>query len=305
MLEETKIEKKSKFLYYHIKPDGEIFYVGRGTKDRMLDLRQDTGRSKHWINTINKYGKQNIVVKIIAENLTTSESKLLEVEHIAKIGRKDLGLGTLVNKTNGGEDGDWWDFYENKEEHKQQSRKNLQKRWNDPDQRRVLEAQIKEATSDKDLHSQRIKEGLQNFKDSLTKEELEAWHKSHITEYTEERRKIHGEHLKRRWKEDPEQMVRQQQAGKSQETIDKVVKNLVEYSRLPSTRIEKSKKVKGVKNPKARSLILLKDLNVLEYGFLKEAVDELVNVYKLNKWRVEDFLTNRFVGKEFKGFIIG
>jgi len=58
------------------------------------------GRNQHWNNIVNKHGYN---IELISDNLTQKEALELEIKLIAFYGRKDLGLGTLVNKSNGGE----------------------------------------------------------------------------------------------------------------------------------------------------------------------------------------------------------
>lgn len=84
-------------IYKHVKLDGEIFYIGAGTKKRPY-LKKS--RNKWWTNIVNKYEYE---VVIIHENLTWEEACALEIKYIKQYGRKDLGLGTLVNLTDGGE----------------------------------------------------------------------------------------------------------------------------------------------------------------------------------------------------------
>lgn len=83
-------------VYRHLKLNGEIFYIGMGHPKRPYNR---SGRSKYWHNVVNKYGK---IVEILAENLFCEEAYELEIKLIAFYGRKDLGLGLLVNLTDGG-----------------------------------------------------------------------------------------------------------------------------------------------------------------------------------------------------------
>lgn len=85
-------------VYIHKKPNNEIFYVGIGSKKRAYCK---TNRSSFWKKTINKYPNYNI--KIIYKNLTWDEACFKEINLIRLFGRKDLGLGTLVNMTDGGD----------------------------------------------------------------------------------------------------------------------------------------------------------------------------------------------------------
>jgi hypothetical protein len=80
-------------VYAHTKPDGTIFYVGKGLKRRAKEKR---GRNTHWQNVVNKYG-YNIVV--LADKLTNEQAlseEILLIEYFKK-------FNTLVNMTAGGE----------------------------------------------------------------------------------------------------------------------------------------------------------------------------------------------------------
>lgn len=89
-------------VYLHINPETqEIFYVGLGVKDRPYN-RNQYGRSDEWF----EYAKSicfNHTVIILYKNLTYTEAGIIEKQLIKKIGRKDKGLGTLLNKSDGGE----------------------------------------------------------------------------------------------------------------------------------------------------------------------------------------------------------
>ena len=88
------------YIYFHINPlKNEVFYVGKGEGKRIY---QKQNRNKYWINTSNKYG---YIVDIIESDLTEEQAFEREVFYIKKIGRRDLGLGTLVNMTDGGDGG--------------------------------------------------------------------------------------------------------------------------------------------------------------------------------------------------------
>jgi hypothetical protein len=91
---------KSKCVYFHINPiKQEIFYVGIGSKHRPYYSGKEK-RSSFWNNEVNKYGYEII---IIHNNLNWKEACELETKYIKQVGRRDLGLGSLVNMTNGGE----------------------------------------------------------------------------------------------------------------------------------------------------------------------------------------------------------
>lgn len=87
------------YIYFHINPlKNEIFYVGKGCGNRSHDFRR---RGKFYKDYIKKY--TNIIVNIVEENLTEQEAFDREIFYIKKIGRRDLGLGPLVNQTDGGD----------------------------------------------------------------------------------------------------------------------------------------------------------------------------------------------------------
>jgi hypothetical protein len=85
-------------LYRHIRTDKqEVFYIGIGENEsRAYDKK---GRTRVWKNTANK----GYETEILFEDLTWEQATEKEKEFIALYGRKDLGLGTLVNLTDGGE----------------------------------------------------------------------------------------------------------------------------------------------------------------------------------------------------------
>ena len=90
--------KKDTLVYQHRRNDtGEIFYIGIGNEDRAHSKHQ---RSNWWNSVVNKHGYS---VEILQTNLTWQEACKEEKRLIKLYGRKDLGLGTLVNMTDGGD----------------------------------------------------------------------------------------------------------------------------------------------------------------------------------------------------------
>jgi hypothetical protein len=86
------------YIYVHINlVTSEVFYVGKGCGKRAT---RRTNRSTLWNNIVNKYGYD---ILLIDENLSEEEAFDLEKYYIKKFGRRDLGLGSLVNHTDGGE----------------------------------------------------------------------------------------------------------------------------------------------------------------------------------------------------------
>jgi hypothetical protein len=85
-------------VYFHVNPiKQEVFYVGMGGPHRPHDPGK---RNNWWEKIVNKYGYDVI---IIHENLSWDEACKLEMKYIKQIGRRDLGLGPLVNMTDGGD----------------------------------------------------------------------------------------------------------------------------------------------------------------------------------------------------------
>jgi hypothetical protein len=81
----------------------EPFYIGKGTGNRIKETLHDKSIfKKNKIDKLNKNGIKIISI-IILDLLTNEESVQKEIELISLIGRRDLGLGTLVNTTDGGD----------------------------------------------------------------------------------------------------------------------------------------------------------------------------------------------------------
>lgn len=91
------------FVYRHIRLDkNEPFYIGIGfgkTNYRAYQ-KTKTKRSVFWQNIVSKTEYR---VEILFENVSKEFAMKKEIEFISLYGRKDLGTGTLVNMTIGGE----------------------------------------------------------------------------------------------------------------------------------------------------------------------------------------------------------
>ena len=86
-------------VYKHIRLDTkEVFYIGIGTKKRRAYSQYK--RSKHWHSVVKKSGH---TVELLHEDIDWDTACEIEKELIKLYGRKDLGLGTLVNMTDGGD----------------------------------------------------------------------------------------------------------------------------------------------------------------------------------------------------------
>lgn len=90
--------EKTYCLYRHLKPNGEVFYIGIG--NNLKRPYNKINRSKLWNRIVNKYGYEIQVLKI---NLTKEDACELEKILISYYGRIDLKTGTLANMTDGGD----------------------------------------------------------------------------------------------------------------------------------------------------------------------------------------------------------
>jgi len=81
------------YVYVHRKKDdGTVFYVGKGTRDRM---KQTRSRNKYWHNIVNKHG---FYYEFVEQFVTDEIAKELEMFLITEIGRQNL-----CNLTDGGD----------------------------------------------------------------------------------------------------------------------------------------------------------------------------------------------------------
>jgi len=83
------------YTYAHYKPQGGIFYIGKGTYKRAHAM---DGRNPHWQNVVNKYGKPN--VELLAS--WNTEEEALDHERLLISCFRDMGV-EIVNKSDGGE----------------------------------------------------------------------------------------------------------------------------------------------------------------------------------------------------------
>lgn len=95
------------FVYIHYKADDRTpFYVGKGSarkrdkKQEYLRAYEERPSNTWWTRTVSKHG---LLIEIFASCKTDQEAQRLEIELISRFGRRDLGLGPLINRTNGGD----------------------------------------------------------------------------------------------------------------------------------------------------------------------------------------------------------
>lgn len=89
------------YVYTHTRLDNnEVFYVGIGTQDNYRRASRSHYRTNYWNNIVKKCGWK---VDIVYDKISWEDACKKEKELILKYGRVDLGTGTLVNLTDGGE----------------------------------------------------------------------------------------------------------------------------------------------------------------------------------------------------------
>ena len=96
-------DENTYYVYKHFKWwNKEVFYIGMGGTSEGKEYHRpeiESGRNRFWINLTNKHEwSHEILIKQVPFEL----AEYLEIHLIAHYGRRDLGLGTLVNLTDGG-----------------------------------------------------------------------------------------------------------------------------------------------------------------------------------------------------------
>lgn len=86
-------------VYQHRRLDtNEIFYIGIGLT--ISRSKSKKSRNIYWHRIVEKYGYD---IEILHTGISWEQACELEMMYIKKYGRKDLGLGLLVNMTDGGD----------------------------------------------------------------------------------------------------------------------------------------------------------------------------------------------------------
>jgi hypothetical protein len=91
------------YVYRHIRLDkNEPFYIGIGTDSNFERAyeKYNCRRNKIWMAIMNK---SEYDVEILFSDISNEDAKQKEIEFITLYGRKDLGTGTLANRTSGGD----------------------------------------------------------------------------------------------------------------------------------------------------------------------------------------------------------
>jgi len=99
------------FVYSYAYPDGTVYYVGKGCGSRhrvhIRDAKAGRNAGKFAVRVTKKILDSGEIplICIIQDKMSEEDSLSLEVELIAKYGRRDNGTGILTNCTDGGDRG--------------------------------------------------------------------------------------------------------------------------------------------------------------------------------------------------------
>lgn len=97
------LDQNNWYVYRHIRLDKNIpFYIGIGCKSNYGRAFEShpTKRTTYWCKIVAKGGYR---VEILFDNLCKDDAVIKEKEFISLYGRRDLGLGSLCNMTDGGD----------------------------------------------------------------------------------------------------------------------------------------------------------------------------------------------------------
>lgn len=86
------------YVYFHCRPDGTPFYVGKGSRSRALRLERS---NLHHKNIVSKYGSDNILVELTP---CRTEQEAYHLEQLFILLLREQGID-LANKSDGGEGG--------------------------------------------------------------------------------------------------------------------------------------------------------------------------------------------------------
>jgi len=124
------------YVYRHIRTDtNQVFYIGIGIRENYRRARTIVQRNQYWKNIV---AKTDWYAEIIIDEVDMTEAQKKEVEFISIYGRADLGKGTLVNMTDGGEGTNNWIVP--KEMREEMSKRNIGKKLSEEHKKKISKA---------------------------------------------------------------------------------------------------------------------------------------------------------------------
>ena len=182
-------------MYLYEDENGVPIYAGRGRGERMqghLRIARNRKKPHPFYNKLKKMFRNELTPYFykVKQNLTVEEANQFEIELIKKIGRKDLGKGSLLNLSDGGEG-----LLNMSEKHKDTIRKTHTGKINSPETIQKM-SDSKKGIHPTEQHKENIRKALlgkklsaaviekrQNLRWISNEKESKQVHKDKIEEY--------------------------------------------------------------------------------------------------------------------------
>lgn len=182
------------YLYRHIRLDtNEVFYIGVSCSNdyRYKRAKEKCNRNPLWNNIV---AKTPYRVEIVLEDLTDEALYEKEIEFIKLYGRRDLGTGTLVNMSDGGE-------IHSRKKLTQEHRVNIGKAGKGRKHSKETKLKISESNKGKTMSKESIEKMRQSkIGKKRSPEAIESWRKAvenTVWNFSEEALKKRSENGKR------------------------------------------------------------------------------------------------------------
>lgn len=170
-LSEIKANRGKFYVYVLSRPCGMPFYVGCGSGRRIVSHEAEAASSRRSLklNIIRKLKRSGAEVNYRIDQWyeTWHEAASHEVELIAKIGRRDLGLGPLANATAGGEG-----HSSLSPQARQKKSETSRKMWLNESSRAKLTVAFRIAQRDPQLSARKSDTGKRNWADPSYREKV-------------------------------------------------------------------------------------------------------------------------------------